>query len=197
VKSMHIKAIGEQLKTMLSEKRYLHTLRVVETCESLARVHSADLDKVRLSALLHDCARELSHEELFAWAKEENISIDAVLTHQPDLLHAKVGAILAEKWFGVTDKEIHSAMACHTTAKEDMTTLEKILFVGDAIEPQREYLGVDEIRKLAYNDLDSATRLTLKSMMRYVLKKDLLLHKDSVKAWNWLLAKERTIRKEL
>jgi predicted HD superfamily hydrolase involved in NAD metabolism len=182
----------EQLKRMLSEKRYHHSIRVMDTCEELAVLYYADIEKCKLAGLLHDCAREIPKDDLLEIASKKGLKLGSVELCVPDLIHSHISAVLARDLFGVDDLEVLSAIRCHTTGKEEMTLVDKILFVSDFIEPERKFSGVDEIRKMAYNDIDDALYMVLKSIIMYVVEKDNRLHPDTLNAFNWSLGRVKT-----
>jgi predicted HD superfamily hydrolase involved in NAD metabolism len=140
-----------------------------------------------LAGLVHDCAKDLSGKELLQAAEERHLTIDPIDRESPHLLHCSVGAAIAKEKFGIEDEELHSAGRCHTMGKENMTLLEKVLFLADAIEPTRTYDHLDEIRALAYKDFDRALLKTYDGIISFILKKEQLLHPDTAKARNALL----------
>ena len=111
--------------------------------------------KAMLAGLLHDCAKCLSTDKKIGLCVKKNIDITEVEMSNPGLLHAKAGMVLAEEEYGVKDTDILHAIRVHTTGEADMGLLDKILFVADYIEPNRcEAPRLEEIRKLAFSDLD-------------------------------------------
>lgn len=138
------KTIRACLKATLKPRRYLHTLGVAEVAEILGRrideEYSEELrlgERARLSGLLHDCAKYYSDEEQIDLCEKYGIPLTQTERENPALIHGKLGAYIAEKRYGVRDKEILSAIRCHTVGKPDMTLLEKILYIADYIEPGR------------------------------------------------------------
>ena len=113
------------------------------------------IEKAMLAGLLHDCAKCLSTDKKIGLCVKKNIDITEVEMSNPGLLHAKAGMVLAEEEYGVKDTDILHAIRVHTTGEADMGLLDKILFVADYIEPNRcEAPRLEEIRKLAFSDLD-------------------------------------------
>jgi len=187
---MNKHAIDLELKKALTKDRYEHTMNVVKITESLALRYHADVDKASLAALLHDCAKNFSCEELLAYAKANNVKIDPVTRLEPQLLHGPVGAVVAEKTYGVTDKKVLNAIHYHTTGREHMSKLEKIIYLADFIEPSRTYPGVDQLRSIAFEDLDKAMIMALTNTIRYVSSINSLIHKRTITARNDLIIKE-------
>ena len=116
--------------------------------------------------------------------------IGTVETANTKLLHAKTGAAVAKDRFGVP-LEIENAIRWHTTGKPDMTTLEKVLYMADYIEPSRDFDGVDELRRLAYTDLDAAMVLGLKMSLEDLEAGGITPHENTVQALNWYQGREK------
>jgi predicted HD superfamily hydrolase involved in NAD metabolism len=188
-----LETLIQELKGMLSEKRYNHSIRVMKTCEELATIYLGDIEKCKLAGLLHDCAREIPKDKLLEMASSEGLELGVVEQCQPDLIHSHISAIIARDSFGIDDAEVLSAIRCHTTGKENMSLIDKILFVSDFIEPDRNFSGVDEIRRMAYNDLDDALYMVFKSIIMYVVEQGNMLHPNTVNALNWILGRIKTI----
>ena len=102
------------------------------------------------------------------------------------LIHAKLGAKICEIDLSV-DKEICDAIACHTTGKENMSMLEKVLYISDAIGEDRNYSNTEELRLLASTNLDKAIMCLLKLTIEERVKEEKLVHIDSIKALNYLI----------
>lgn len=165
--------IEEKLKNVLKEKRFRHTMGVRYTAAALAMRHGCDLQKAQLAGLLHDCAKGYSEEELLLLAQEYKLEVSKWEVRAPHLLHAKVGAYLAEHVYHVEDAEVLDAIRYHTTGRPSMSELEKIIFIADYIEPNRKMLeGLPECRKLAFEDLDQAMYQILHNTLQYLRSKN-------------------------
>ena len=165
-------SLRKKVKKALDEKRFDHSLGVAYTCATLAFVHGGDIEQALTAGMLHDCAKCLSHEEKLTICKENGIEVSTSEEASPGLLHAKVGAYLAEHEYGVPDPEILSAIRCHTTGKPAMSLLDKLLYVADYIEPNRKMLPhLDEVRREAYRDLDRCVLMILEHTMTYLSEK--------------------------
>ena len=157
------------IKERLSEKRFLHSLRVRDEAVKLARHYGCDEEKAEKAALLHDFCRNMSREESDAYVKKYGLN-DKFLGNV-SLAHSKVAARLLREEYGILDEEILRAIENHTTGRPGMSLLEKIIYVADAIEPGRDYPGLDELREMAYNNIDTACLLALDRSIQYVLSK--------------------------
>ena len=135
---MTTKEIQKDLKNKLKPARYEHTLGVSDTARHLAEIHGYDSVKAALAGLLHDCAKYMSDDKKIALCREYGISISDAEYKNPSLLHAKCGAILAEHEYQIIDFNILHAIRVHTTGVPDMSLLDKIIFIADYIEPNRD-----------------------------------------------------------
>ena len=183
------------LKKNIDKKRLAHSINTAKEAVSLAKKYGADVDKAYLAGMLHDVAKGMCRFGLRKLAKEYDVSVDEFEARNPELTHGKLGAIMVSKQLGISDKEILSAIRWHTTGHADMTLLEKIIYIADIIEPDRKFEGVQEIRKLAYEDIDAAMIIALEQVMKFVHSKGFALHPKSIEAYQYL--KEMEGKKEL
>jgi predicted HD superfamily hydrolase involved in NAD metabolism len=175
-------------RSRLSEKRYGHTVRVADTAAELARVHGLDEDRVRLSALIHDAARETGPEEFLRLAEEWDLPVGEPESQSPKLLHGPVAAELARRELGVEDEEVLEAIRAHTTGKPGMGPLALALYVADKIEPAREYPSVERLRKLSREDLHAAATESLRRAIAHNEERGKEVHPSSREALDWLEA---------
>lgn len=165
-KTDHILAL---LKDDLKPKRFRHTIGVVDTAIKLAEVWGCNLEKARIAALLHDCAKYVDEESKRAICAKYGVAVREVELANTELLHAKAGALLAYEKYGVKDTEILSAIFYHTTGKPDMSLLEKIIFISDYIEPNRKHSAkLPFYRELAMKDIDKVTAMILKDTIQFL-----------------------------
>ncbi|MDR2903146.1 MAG: bis(5'-nucleosyl)-tetraphosphatase (symmetrical) YqeK [Clostridiales bacterium] len=178
------------MKKDLTDKRYLHTQGVAEEAAKLAERYGADKEKAVAAALLHDCAKCLSDSQILKQCKEYGIALDKILKARPMISHGFLGAAVAKAHYHINDAEVLDAISYHTTGKAGMTTLGKIIYVADCIEPNRDpYPGLEAIRKLAYVDLDRAVIKALENTIEENKAKNELIHPLSYDALNDLLSK--------
>ncbi len=165
--------IMKKIKRVLDKERYQHTLGVAYMASSLAMRYGEDPERLFTAGLLHDCAKNIPNEEKYALCKKYGIKLNDTEKKAPYLLHAKLGAVIAELEYGITDEEILNAIRSHTTGRPGMSTVEKIVFTADYIEMNRkEAPNLPEIRALAFSDLDSAVRRILHETYDYLIKGD-------------------------
>lgn len=175
-----------KLKSMVSEKRYYHSIRVRDIAVGLAKKYNADVNKVNIAALLHDCAKGYSYEESVMLCEEYKASLDDIFRECRQLIHAPLGAKIAEIEYGVEDEEIINAIYYHTTGRENMTMIDKIVCISDYIEPNRKYAGIERIRELASKDIDKALFYAFGLTISFIISRELILHPLTVIARNSL-----------
>ena len=164
-----LKKIKKKLKNELDESRYEHTIGVMDTAACLAMRYGADLTQALVAGLLHDCAKCIPNDKKLKLCKKNGIEVTPFEEKAPFLLHAKLGAWMAEHEYHVSDPAILSAIACHTTGKPDMSMLDKIVFIADYIEPGRNKApGLPEIRRLSFTDIDQALIRILSDTLDYL-----------------------------
>ena len=161
-----------------------------EEAVRLAERWGADVQDAAEAAILHDVTKRLEPNEQLRMCAEYGIINDNSETENPKLLHAKTGAAYARARFGAPD-EIYDAIRWHTTGRAGMSLLEKIVYMADYIEPHRSFEGVDDLRELAYKDLDEAMRLGLRMSLEVVRAQGFEPHKNSVEALHALEAERR------
>ena len=178
--------IGRLMESM-SIKRFAHTLCVAYAARNLARLHSEDEEMAAAAGLLHDCAKGMDLVSMQAYAREHKLMADDSILGSGSLLHAVVGAHMAQHVYGVTQEQVLSAIACHTLGKVPMTRLDMIVYLADKIEPGREdYPGLYEIRRLSETNLMGAVIMSLESTANYVKDRGKTLHPNTINTINWL-----------
>jgi len=178
-----IKEIKTKLQKDLEPKRYEHTIGVADTAFSLALRYGANPEKAYVAGLLHDCAKCFDHEKKMSLCKKYDVELTKTEKENPFLIHAKLGAALAREKYGIQDPEILEAIKYHTTGKANMGLLEKIIFSADYIEPNRKMiLGLEEIRKTIFNDLDKAIYIILLNTIKHLENKDQVIDPTSAEA---------------
>lgn len=184
----------DYLKNNLKPKRLKHVFGVADSIDALAVRYGIDREKARFSALYHDILKENSASRLIAYIRE-NGEEPGELLNASKVLHSQAGAIFARVEGGVLDEDILNAIRYHTTGREDMSTLEKMLYLADVIEAGRDYEGVDRLRDLSMKDLDLAMLHALNSSLRFLEERNEYILISSVRARNYYLTitRERTL----
>jgi len=183
---MELSEIEADVKNTLSETRYNHSKNVMDMCEKLAAHYNVDIETAKKVGIAHDIAKEMPEDEKIKYMEDNNIAIDEIEKIYTRLLHAKIGADIAVKKYGFT-KEMADAIACHTTGRENMTMLDKILYIADETSLEREFEDVEYIRDLAFGNIDEAVIYFLEKVMKKMFTQKDLIHIDTVLARNSLL----------
>jgi nicotinate-nucleotide adenylyltransferase len=192
-----IEGLREYVKGHLSKKRYEHCLGVEQAAVRLAVLNGVSLQKASVAALLHDVTKELSGEIQLQLCDEFGIILDDVERHEPKILHPITGAYFAKTRLNIEDEDILNAIRHHTTARKGMSLLEKIIYLADFIEPNRSFDGCDQLRAIAYTDLDRAMVDASIMAVNEVSLKRRLVHKNSLDALNEHLLIVRKKEKEV
>ncbi len=175
------------LKSMLKENRYKHSIGVCETAVKLATIYGADEDKAYTAGLLHDAAKNLGKREMLSECDRLGVELDDIERANPALVHAVLGKAYIKEKFGIDDEEILNAVRYHTTGRAGMNLLEKIIYIADMVEPNRDFEGVIKLRSIVERDIDAACIMGLSQTIEFTLQKGELIHPDTVHARNWLL----------
>ncbi len=161
--------LRKSLEKELKPDRFDHTLGVAYTAANMAFIHGEDVEKALIAGFLHDCAKCMSHEDQIKICEKNKIEISEVERRNHSLLHAKVGLFLARTKYDVYDTDILNAIRWHTTGREDMSLLEKIIYIADFIEPNRKPLeDMNTIRQEAYTDIDKCLAHILHNSVIYL-----------------------------
>ena len=170
--------------SMVQQKRVAHIRGTEEEAMRLAAHWGADVKLAQRAAILHDCTKYLELDEHKAICEKYGVELDELEQRAVKLLHSKTGACIAKYVFGEPD-EVYWAIFWHTTGKADMTLLEKVLYMADYIEPNRDFDGVEELRALAYSDLDRAMLTGVEATIEDMLRRGNPIHTNTLQAQAW------------
>ncbi len=170
---------------LLKPGRVAHVLGCRDTAVALAHVHGADVTDCARAALLHDCTKALDGPGQLTLCREYGMILDDFSWENPKTLHALTGSIVAREVFGENDAVV-AAIRSHTTGKPNMNTLEKILYVADYMEPNRDFPGVEQLRSLAYSDLTAALKLGLQMTLDHLHRQGAQVSPESARALQYL-----------
>ncbi|MBE5818135.1 MAG: HD domain-containing protein [Clostridiales bacterium] len=182
--------ILSDVSSRLPQKRFEHTLGVIEESAFLAKIYGADESKAKLAALLHDCSRyipieqmrQLADKTLFPDKYPEDIL-------GVELLHAIASEVVARQDYGVCDVDVLKAIRYHTTGCDDMSDIMCIVYTADMIEPTRNYPGVDLLRSQKENGLYRIAYLCSEHTINYLYEKGQHIHRSSYDFYNFLKGK--------
>lgn len=177
--------IQDKLKKDIGEKRYKHSQRVADTAKKLAENFGIDTEKAYYAGLIHDCAKynEKSYIDKFGI----DILTYPVYSIKDPVLHSFLGAEVAKKVYNIYDEDILSAIKFHTTGRRGMSDLEKIIFIADAIEPGRNYEGIESIRKISIKSLNETMLALLNNNIIYLINKGAIINSLSFEARNYFI----------
>lgn len=180
--------IKKELRNRLSKKRYQHSLAVSECAYSLALRYHCDPEKAAFAGLIHDVCKDDPKEKLLQTAEEFGIMLTESEELCPKLWHAVIGAAYAGRFF-TDDPDIINAVRYHTTARRDMSLLEKIIYVADCVSADRDYSNVSVLRKLSETSLDSVIYEMTRTTISELISAGYPLHEDTTGAYNQLCLK--------
>lgn len=181
-----IKNCEDVLKNMLSEKKVIHSKNVAKKAEFLAKTYKLDVELAKISGLLHDITKELSQSEHLEIIKKFKIPVDSLTKHVlPELLHAHTGSAYAKRVLKINDENVLNAIKFHTVGRENMSSLEKIVYIADMISEERDYPGVENLRLVAAQNLDLALVMCIRTSINFLMNKNKIIHKNTFEAYNY------------
>jgi len=183
------RSIINKLEGLLDEARFKHSLRVQELAVDLSKHHKVDPNKASLAGILHDCARYLPPKALLIKAEEVGLHIEPIMRFEPKLLHAPLSGYFARTDYNIDDTEIINAIERHTIGSAEMTPLDKVIYIADHVEPEREYPGVAKARGLMKKNIDAAICAIASSMIKYLLDIEKPVHPQTLETRNSHLRK--------
>ena len=182
--TMDFAQLEAEVKTHLTEKRFYHSQCVAAEAVQLAERYGANVEKARLAGILHDIMKDTPPEQQLKILTDSGIILSDTQQRNRKLWHALSGAAYIRDKLGITDCEIVSAVECHTSGKGNMTLLDKVLFVADYISADRDYPGVEEMRKLAESSLEEAMVEGIRFTVDELMGQNLPVAAESIDAYN-------------
>ena len=197
---LDLNLVEKQMSEILDEYRLAHTLSVKDECLRLAalfQLNQDDTETLAMAALLHDCTKPHKKSAQLDLAARLGIELTSDDTDNPSVLHSITGAVVAKLQYGASEI-VSNAIACHTTGKENMTIIDKLLFLADYIEPLRTFEDCIQVRRYFYEDsihlplverLDSTLLLAFDLTISQLLADHYSIHPLTIKSRNFLLKK--------
>lgn len=173
----------KEVKNVLSEKRFKHSERVVKRAIQYAKIYNVDIETVKIVAIAHDIAKELSEEENKMYISKYNIELDDIEKINHNLLHAKIGAYICKNRYGFTD-DMANSVRYHTTGRENMSILEKIIYLADATEEGRKECSTKYV-DIIIDDIDKGMIEVSKWVINRLLEKNKVIHLNTIKCYNY------------
>ena len=172
------------LKSHLNEQRFYHSLCVADEAKRLALKYGGDVDKAYLAGLLHDITKNATKEEHLQIFTQFGIMLNDIEKNAVKLWHAMSGAAYVKHILKIEDEEIVSAIRYHTTAKADMSLLEKIIYLADFTSADRDYDDVSVIRQYVDESLEKALVYALQYSICDLINNKKCVHLDTLNAYN-------------
>lgn len=190
----------EELRKRVKPKRFEHVMGVASTAEKLARTYGVDPQKARLAGLLHDWDKGYRDGEIRQRARELGVDAEVgewVVDAMPEVLHGPTAAAALGREFPEIPADVLQAIRVHTTGAVEMGGLDKVLYVADAIEPNRAFEEVDALRGLVGQvSLDELFYQVYKHWTLLLVERDVVLHPDTIDIWNSIAKGKSKARKE-
>ena len=184
-KNLPMEQLEKIVISLLKPQRVRHVLGCRDTAAELARIWGADENDAARAGMLHDVTKALDGPLQLTLCRVYDIMLDEFSTKNPKTLHALTGSLVAERVFG-ENQAVVDAICSHTTGKGNMNTLEKIIYVADYMEPNRDFPGVEELRRLAYTNLDKALKLGLEMTLAVLKERGSDISPESAEALRYL-----------
>lgn len=169
-------------------------LGVARAAEKLAARHGASTYAARIAGIVHDVARYWAPEELVAYARQHGLTVSPMEIAAPALLHARVGAEVARREYGIEEEEILGAIASHTVARLHMSALEKCVYLADSIEPSRKFADRAALAQLAERDLEAAFFASVQSSIHYMTSLGVPIAPQTIEAYNEMIERNAAKR---
>lgn len=179
------------IRSKLSTDRFNHSLNVADSAKELALSYGADADKAYTAGLLHDVMKNASEEEQLGVLSEAGIELMPVERENKKLWHAIAGAAYVKFVMGIDDRDIIRAVRYHTTGRSGMSLLERIVYLADYISADRNYNGVEDMRRLCKSDSDEAILYALTFGIPDLVSKGRVIHPDSIDLYNEVIIKKQ------
>jgi len=170
---------------LLNPNRVAHVLGCRDTAVALAKHWGADETDAARAGILHDITKAIDGPLQLTLCEAYGKILSDFSRKYPKTLHALTGSLVAERIFG-ENKAVVSAIEHHTTGKADMNLLEKIIYVADYMEPNRDFPGVELLRELAFSDITAALKLGLEMTLEHLKRQGSEVSPESREALEWL-----------
>ena len=184
------KSLEDFMKDNLKESRYIHSLGVEKMASHLAKIHGADIEKAEFAGRYHDIAKCFDKDTMNDYVRKYELPDEYL--DSTALAHSKVAAEILKYEFGVDDEDVLNAVRSHTTGRRDMSLLEEIVYVSDAIEDNRNYPELKYLQKLAETDLDRTCLIIMDYTIEKIEEKGRAPDNTTLYAREWILERLRS-----
>ena len=183
--NLPMEQLEQVVVSLLNPNRVAHVLGCRDTAVELAKHWGADQEDAARAAILHDITKAIDGPLQLTLCDAYGKILSDFSRKYPKTLHALTGSMVARRIFGENDAVV-SAIEWHTTGKADMNLLEKIIYVADYMEPNRNFPGVEKLRELAYSNMDAAMKLGLEMTLEHLKRQGAEVSPESREALAWL-----------
>ena len=187
-KNLPMEQLEQVVISLVKPSRVAHILGCRDTAVALAKRWGVDETDAARAGLLHDITKALDGPLQLTLCRSYGRVLDDFSRRYPKTLHALTGSLVAQRIFGENEAVV-SAIECHTTGKAAMNMLEKIIYVADYMEPNRDFPGVEELRRLAFSDMDAALRCGLHMTLEHLARQGAEVSPASHEALEYLKIK--------
>lgn len=177
----------QHIRERLSDYRFKHSVNVSKEAVRLAIKYGGDVEKAELAGLLHDVMKDAGKKEQLALIEKYGVRLNEVEQNAPKLWHAIAGAVYVRKVLKIRDKDIVNAVRYHTTARAGMSLLEKIVYIADYTSEERDYKGVEKMRKASNVSLEYAMEEALAFGIEARAEDHTAIHPDTFEAYNEIM----------
>jgi len=184
-----LEKIDQDIKRMLSQKRYQHSIGVMKKAIELAEKYHVDVNKAKVVGLAHDIAKDISTEEKLQYVQKYQIEIDEIEKVNTELLHSKIGAHICRQRYGFSE-DMQKAILYHTTGNPEMDDLAKVIFIADKIEEGRTYINFAEIERIMEKGMNAILIYLLDRSIKFTIDKGVLIHLDTIYTRNRFLSEK-------
>lgn len=184
-----IEKYKKEILKRLKPKRYEHSLNVADSARQLAEKYGEDKDKAYISGLLHDIMKNTQPDKQLEIINKAGIELSDLEKNNPKLWHAYAGSAFMKCELNINDEEMLRAVYYHTTARANMSMLEKIIYIADYISKDRDYSGAENMRRLAFENIDKAVLEGTKFSITDLANRHMAIHPDTVDAFNEMCIK--------
>lgn len=188
---INLEQIEDKLKKMMKKTRYQHACRVSLLAKKIAEYYHLPAQKAMISALIHDCAKDYSFEELKYLIDKYGIRLNKVEKSIPKIWHAYVGAEMAKEIFKIDDPEMLDAIRYHSTASSRLNLIGKVVYIADKIEPNRKLVKMRKLQEMVWKDIDLTMLELLNTELKYLISNRLIIHPDTLEARNKIIIDKR------
>ena len=185
---MTVKDYEEIISKRMKSARFKHSKNVAKEAVRLAKKYGADVQKAEIAGILHDATKETPDDEQLALMEKAGFSVLEIKNSSRKLWHAISGSAFVQVELGINDEDIINAVRYHTTGRANMTVLEKVIFVADFISADRDYDGVERMRKIADKDLDEAVLEGMAFTVTDLAQRKIIIAPETFEGYNYMAA---------